>query len=493
MLRPALRGVLPALLAGALMASGQAPLGLWWLALPALWWLMAQISGGESLRTALWRGWMGGTGYFAAALFWIVEPFMVDAARQGWMAPFALVFLATGMALFWALAAGVGWGLGRGRSRPVALAVSFAAVELMRGYVLTGFPWALIGHVWIDTPVVQAAAYVGPVGLTLLTTLLAALPLVLRLPGAVVGAVVIGLLWLGGLARLGEPLPPRAAPIHVRLVQPNIPQHLKWAPALIGPQFRQQLEQTAMPADPPPDLTIWPETALVWLLEDAAEPLAMIAEASGGRPVALGVQRGDGGRYYNSLAVLDRTGQVTGLYDKHHLVPFGEYIPFGDIAARFGIHGLAAREGDGYSPGPGPAILDLGPLGKMLPLICYEAVFPQDLRGAPDRADWILQVTNDAWFGNLSGPYQHLAQARLRAVEQGLPLIRAANTGVSAIIDARGAIVSALPLNVEGTLDGSVPAALPPTPYARMGDLPMAGLILMAGAGLLLLRRRERD
>ena len=492
-LRHTLRRALPSLLAGALMALGQAPLGLWWLALPALCWLMAQISAGESLRVAVWRGWFGGAGYFAAALFWIVEPFMVDAARQGWMAPFALVFMAAGMALFWGLAAGVGWWLGRRWTRPVALALSFAAVELMRGYVLTGFPWALIGHIWIDTPVVQAAAYVGPVGLTLVTTLLAALPLVLRLPGAVAAAGLIGLLWAGGLARLAEPIPPRETPIRVRLVQPNIPQHLKWDPALIGPQFRQQLDQTALPADPSPDLTIWPETALVWLLEDAAEPLAMIAEAAGGRPVALGVQRGEGGRYYNSLAVLDRTGQATGLYDKHHLVPFGEYIPFGDIAARFGIHGLAAREGDGYTSGPGPAILDLGPLGKVLPLICYEAVFPQDLRGAPERADWILQVTNDAWFGNLSGPYQHLAQARLRAVEQGLPLIRAANTGVSAIIDARGAIVSALPLNVEGTLDGSVPAALPPTPYARMGDLPVASLILFAGAVLLLLRRRESD
>lgn len=488
-----LRGLLPAVLAGAIMALGQAPLGLWWLALPALCWLMAQIGGAESLRAATARGWAGGTGYFAASLFWIVEPFMVDAARQGWMAPFALLFMATGMALFWALAGGLGWWLGGRRTRPLALAASLAAVELLRGYVLTGFPWALIGHIWIDTPVVQWAAWVGPVGLTGMTTLLAALPLLLRFPGGVAVVAGVALLWGAGLWRLAEPLPAPATAIHLRLVQPNIPQHLKWDPALIGPQFRQQLEQTSLSGDPPPDLTIWPETALVWLLEDAAEPLAMITEAAGGRPVALGVQRGEGARYYNSLAVLDGAGRVSALYDKHHLVPFGEYIPFGDIAAHFGIHGLAAREGDGYTPGIGPAVLDLGPLGKVLPLICYEAVFPQDLRAAPERADWILQVTNDAWFGNLSGPYQHLAQARLRAVEQGLPLIRVANTGVSAIIDARGAIVSALPLNVEGTLDGTVPAALPPTPYARTGDLPVAGVLLLAGVALLTLRRREID
>lgn len=479
--------------AGALVAAGQAPLGLWWMALPALTWLFFCLARADGTGRGAWLGWAGGTAYFAASLFWIVEPFMVDAARQGWMAPFALVLMAGGMALFWALAAGVGVWLGQGRLRPLALAVTFAGTELLRSYILTGFPWALLGHVWTDTPVAQLAAFVGPVGLTLLTTLLAALPLCLGRRGVVTAVALLAALWGAGFWRLSEPVVARNPSITVRLIQPNIPQHLKWDPMLIPQQFRQQLDQTAATSGTPPDLIVWPETALVWLLEDADEPLAMIADAAGGRPVAIGVQRGENGRYFNSLAVINGAGQVTQLYDKHHLVPFGEYIPFGDLAARFGIHGLAAREGDGYTPGPGAATLDLGPLGRVLPLICYEAVFPQDLRAAPGRPDWILQVTNDAWFGSLAGPYQHLAQARLRAIEQGLPFVRAANTGVSAVIDAKGRIVSSLPLDTAGTLDAAIPAALPPTPYARTGDRPITGVIGLLGLGLFFMRRRKTD
>ncbi|MBD3766142.1 MAG: apolipoprotein N-acyltransferase, partial [Rhodobacterales bacterium] len=179
------------------------------------------------------------------------------------------------------------------------------------------------------------------------------------------------------------------------------------------------------------------------------------------------------------------------VYDKHHLVPFGEYMPAGDLAyGMFGIAAFAAQQGAGYSPGPGARVLDLGgALGRVLPLICYEAVFPQDLHAAPERADWILQVTNDAWFGRWSGPFQHLAQARLRAVEQGLPLIRVANTGVSAVIDARGRVLRALPLGEAGFLDAALPAALPAPPHARWGDGPL--VLLLAGLGLGLAVRRR--
>jgi apolipoprotein N-acyltransferase len=168
-------------------------------------------------------------------------------------------------------------------------------------------------------------------------------------------------------------------------------------------------------------------------------------------------------------------------------VPFGEYIPFGDLAYRlFGLAAFASQQGAGYSAGVGAAVLDLGPkLGHVLPLICYEAVFPQDLRAAPMRADWIVQITNDAWFGKLTGPWQHLAQARLRAIEQGLPLLRAANTGISAVIDARGRVVAALPLGVADYIDAALPPPLPPTVYARLGDLPLLVLLLALGAGLL--------
>jgi apolipoprotein N-acyltransferase len=210
--------------------------------------------------------------------------------------------------------------------------------------------------------------------------------------------------------------------------------------------------------------------------------------------VAFGIQRVDGNRGYNTLAVVDQTGRLTQLYDKHHLVPFGEYIPFGDIAYDlFGITAFAAQQGAGYSAGPGAAVLDLGPkLGRILPLICYEAVFPQDLRAAPIRADWILHITNDAWFGTLTGPWQHLAQARLRAIEQGLPLLRAANTGVSAVIDARGRVVAKIPLGRAAFIDAALPPPLPPTLYARHGDLPLVLLLLGTVLALVSLRPRRR-
>jgi apolipoprotein N-acyltransferase len=190
-------------------------------------------------------------------------------------------------------------------------------------------------------------------------------------------------------------------------------------------------------------------------------------------PVVVGIQRYDEARLYNSLALIEPGGGVGAVYDKHHLVPFGEYVPYGDLLARFGIYGLASSQGQGYSPGPGAQVIGLGALGRALPLICYEGVFPQDVRAAPQRPDFMLLITNDAWFGQVSGPYQHLAQARLRSAEQGLPMIRVANTGVSAMIDATGKVTASIPLGEAGWLDAALPPALPQTLYARLGDLPM--------------------
>jgi apolipoprotein N-acyltransferase len=264
----------------------------------------------------------------------------------------------------------------------------------------------------------------------------------------------------------------------VRLVQPNAPQHQKWDPAWAPIFFQRQIEASA--AAPRPDLIVWPEAAVPVLLEDAGPAFDAIAAAAGGVPVALGIQRRDRARIYNSLVVLDETGAVGDLYDKHHLVPFGEYFPLGDLAAGFGLYGFAAREGDGYSAGPGPALVDLPGLGRALPLICYEAVFARDVNRAPGRPDLLLQVTNDAWFGTRIGPYQHLAQARMRAVEQGLPMVRVANTGISAMIDPLGRITAMLPLGEAGHVDAALPAPLPPTLYARTGDLALFALLLVA-------------
>jgi apolipoprotein N-acyltransferase len=483
---------------GALAATGQAPLNLWGLSLAALALLTELLVRRATPKEMILTGWLGGAGYFAASLFWIYEPFQVEAAIYGWMAPFAVVLMAFGMALFWALAAALA---ARGHSRAaraIGFAIGLTATDLLRGYIFTGFPWALVGHIWIGTPVMQLAAFIGPIGLSALTMLLAVLPATVARSTyrAALGGIAVALAalaWTAGAAQFGPDPVPRDPEIRVRLVQPNARQELKWREDMWRLFLDRQLRASAPGAGPRPDLIVWPETAIPFLLDRAGPFLEQMATVSGGIPIAAGIQRNEGARYYNSLVVVGPGGSVLGIYDKWHLVPFGEYIPFGDTLSIFGIHAFAAREGYGYSSGSGAELLSLGKAGTVLPLICYEAVFPQDLNAASGRADWILQVTNDAWFGNLAGPYQHLAQARLRAVEQGLPLLRAANTGVSAVIDARGRVLQTLPLDTDGVIDAIVPPALPRTLYTRTGDLPATILLLLAILALTLRRPRERD
>ncbi|SEQ62060.1 apolipoprotein N-acyltransferase [Thalassovita taeanensis] len=491
--------LLLAVMFGAVAALGQAPFDLWPVALIGLAGLFGLFHTADTPRRAALIGWAGGTGYFALALVWIVEPFMVDAVRFGWMAPFALLFLATGLALFWgagfALARGIG---GRAGRQAAAWVGALALAELARSYVFTGFPWALIGHIWVPSAMLQWGAVLGPLGLTLIA--LAAAVTIWRLFGprprvALVSLVVLAAMFGAGAWRAATGPAPRGVPV-VRLVQPNAKQSQKWDPEVIPTIFRRQIEYTAAGAARP-DLIVWPETAVPVLLEYADTTLAVIAEAAAGVPMVLGIQREDGPRLYNSAIVLGKDGQVSGLYDKHHLVPFGEYMPLGDLAARFGVHGLAAAEGQGYSAGPGARLFDLGDLGLALPLICYEAVFAQDVSAAPKRPAFLLQITNDAWFGQFSGPYQHLAQARLRAVEQGLPMVRVANTGVSAMIDARGRVTASLPLGRAGWIDAPLPAPGAVTIYADTGDSPAAllslALLLFAFVQNAAIRARKPD
>ncbi|PTX46764.1 Apolipoprotein N-acyltransferase [Gemmobacter caeni] len=477
------RDLAPAFGLGVLAASGQAPLGAWYLAVPAFAGIVWQVTAGRPAA----RGWAAGTGYFAAALSWIVQPFFVEPETYGWMAPFALVLMAGGLALFWGAAAGLAARLVRTTARQaLAFALCLSGAEALRGVVFTGFPWAQPGHIWIDTPVAQLAALTGADGLTLLTLVLAALPVMARGRGTLAAALLLAMVWGGGVWQLAQPDP--AAPgLTFRLVQPAAEQSLKWDPAQAERLYRLQTGYTA--AEPRPDLVIWPETALPYLYTPGGDAALGVAEAARGVPVALGVQRVEGAAAYNSLAVLGPDGYQTAIYDKAHLVPFGEYLPFGDLAWRlFGISAFAARQGYGYAAGPGPRVLDLGPLGKAMPLICYEAVFPEEVNAAPERPGWLLQITNDAWFGTLTGPFQHAAQARLRAVEQGLPLVRVANTGVTQMVDARGRVTAELPFGRPGYLDAALPGALPPTPYSRYGMMPF--LLLLGGLALTLARRR---
>ncbi len=480
-----LRLVLAALL-GVAAACGLAPLGYWPITVLSLALIAPLFLSAETTRRAALLGWVFAAGYFAHALSWIIEPFLVDAQRHAWMAPFALIFLSGGLALFWALAFGITKRIG---GAPVLqgalLSVMLALVEFARGYILTGFPWAGIAQIWVNTPFAQILSLVGPYGLGALT-LFATVPL-----GAALfsdrtrtgTAVSIGL--TAGCAALALIYAANRPPVVpsgnvVRLIQPNAPQHQKWDPAYAPLFFARQLEFTV--AEPRPDLIVWPETSVPAWLGSAQPYLSAIGDAAQGTPVVLGIQRAEGQQIYNSMIYLNEEGQQVGLYDKHHLAPFGEYVPFGEVMARFGIYGMAATTGNGFSAGPGAALMDAGVLGKALPLICYEAVFTQDVLAAPGRADFLLQITNDAWFGTRSGPYQHLAQAQMRAIEQGLPMLRSANTGVSAMIDPLGRITESLALGQAGFIDAELPRPQAPTVYSRIGDSPvfLALLVLFA-------------
>lgn len=478
------RRALLALVLGALLALALQPFNLPvvnLVVLPALVALLAPQGG------RFWRGfglgWFVGLGYFAVALHWIVEPFLVDAARTGWLAPFGLVGMAGGMALFWGLAFGFAVRVARGTARDaLALAVIWGAVELARGYVFTGFPWAQLAQGLLDTPLAQWVAYIGAPGLGAMVMLGAGL-LAYR-TSFLAGLMMLLIMGSVGIMRDAGATPDEPG-VTLRLVQPNASQQEKWLPERIYDFYLRQIQLTS--AGAAPDLTIWPEAAVAYLPDEDAQLREEVAAAGRGSPVILGAQRRDARGVYNTLFAIDSGAGIAAAYDKVRLAPFGEYMPFNDFFSRFGISGLADVIGGGMQKGTETGPIALNGLPPFLPLICYEAIFPQAASTQP-RPAWLLQITNDAWFGTFSGPYQHLAQARLRAIEQGLPLARAANTGVSAMIDARGHIRARTNLGEVAALDVRLPGALPPTLYSRTGDWPVA-LVLSLLAAFFAIRR----
>ncbi len=487
---------------GVAIALGQVPFGLQVVALPALCGFLALLLRETTAARAFALALFAGAGHFALALNWIVQPFFVDPWTYGWMAPFAVVLLSFGLALFWGLAAAVAaWPARPGRWRLLALVTGLALADLARGHVFTGFPWALFGHIPLDTPAEQLGALVGGYGIGALLLALAALPLAWPRAGAAAAVLTIGAALVWGHQRQGLEAGPAPGGT-LRLVQPAIAQSLKWDPQVARQNFDGLLALTVSGEGslmPPPDLAIWPETAVPYLLVAGEGPAAAMGAAK--FPLAAGFQRVEPGsdRAWNSVALFGPGGSIEQPYDKIHLVPFGEYIPMGDLAYRFfGLRAFAAQQGAGYTAGAEARLMDFGPrLGLARPLICYEAIFPEEI-GTAERPGWLLQITNDAWFGSLTGPWQHFAQARLRAIEQGLPLVRVANTGVSAVVSATGQVVpdtagapAILGMGIRGVIDVSLPGALPPPLYARMGDLPLV-LLLLAGLFLAALVGRVR-
>lgn len=468
---------------GVLIALGHAPYDLWWLSIVVLA-VAFRFVPASALRTTLWHGWALGAGYFAMSLRWIISPFLVHVERDGWMAPFAMALMAGGFALFWMLAAGLSQRLWRNHT--LAFPLALLSVEVLRSLILTGFPWALLGHVLISTPLAQLAAFGGPHLLTLVAVMLSgalASLLLFRMTGAV---ALAALAWV--LATPPDRVMPSDAPL-VRLVQPNAPQEEKWDPVMSQVFLNRMLTYTS--AGAPPDLVVWPESAIPALLNNAQEALDQIADAARGAPVIVGVNRREAGLFYNSFITMGRGGLIDGFYDKQHLVPFGEYVPGGDLLHQIGIRGFGSSYGGGFTSGTGQRTLEVEGIGAVRPLICYEGIFAEEVGTADDRPRALVLITNDAWFGKDAGPLQHLAQARLRAIEQGLPMVRVANTGVSAMIDAQGRITASIGLNRQAYLDVRLPPAAAPTLYSRYGELPLQALLILAVCGLTLAVKRN--
>jgi apolipoprotein N-acyltransferase len=502
-LTPVLRHRLLALAAGIAAALAHPPFGLLpgLLGYALLLHLIDTAPGTRPLRSAFLRGWLAGLAYFAVGTWWIAEAFLVDAANQGWMAPFAVAAMAAGMALFWGAAALL-YRLIRppGVVRVLVFAGVFAALEWLRGHVLTGFPWNLPGETWrAGSAPSQAAAVVGAYGLTWITLAIVAAPAVWREGrkgrlAVLVAVLVAAGLYGGGALRLASPIAADPAAPIVRIVQPNIGQAAKWDAVSFQAIVHRYVELTAQPGARPVDIVIWPEGALPAAASDYLAPgtwtrQAILDALRPGQLLLIGGYRSEGPSerpiYYNSLVALRREGDelvVLGVYDKHRLVPFGEYLPMDALLTKLGVKSMA-HLGEGFATGPRPAPLRLSPSLTIQPLICYEALFPR-LAEPVAGVRALINVSNDAWFGVTSGPLQHLNLASYRAIEAGVPMARATPTGVSAMIDARGRVTPGkrLGLGQSGVIDAVLPPAAAPPPYAWLGDWPFLAMLLASAA-----------
>lgn len=440
-------------------------------------------------RAAFAIGWWFGFGHFLAGLYWISFSFLVDANTFAWMIPFALFGITGVLAVYTGLAVMIAH-LAAPQMLPRILIFSavWVGFEWIRGWAFTGFPWNLTGTSWAASePLMQVAAVAGVHGLSLLTVLVAAAPAILaanewslRFRWLMLGCAVglLGAAWLAGAVRLAGADNDVVDGVRLRLVQPNIAQKEKWLPQLRDRHLQTLYRLSRQPADDAsPTHVIWPETATPLFLSQNASVLAAVAAVvPPGGALITGAPRAQrtGNRFsgpWNSVHVIDAEARILATYDKSHLVPFGEYVPFRKY---IGFAKITAGRGD-FLPGPGPVQLAVPGLPSVSPLVCYEAIFPD--RTMPHssvlqaRPGWLLNLTNDAWFGASSGPYQHLATSRFRAVEQGIPLVRVANTGISAIVDGYGRVLAQTRLNEQTVIDVELPKSLKqPTLFAQFGD-----------------------
>jgi apolipoprotein N-acyltransferase len=442
-------------------------------------------------------GWWWGFGYFLAGLWWLGAAFLVEADEFAWALPLGVVGLPAALAIF----PGLGFMLARlmwtqGAERLFALAAGLSFAEWLRGHVLTGFPWNTFGMALGGNLVTaQLASLVGLYGLTVIAILIFSAPAVLgeksarqgarrRLPPPIAAAALAfaGICAFGAL-RLAATPPEPVAGVKLRIMQPNLAQDAKFRPENKARILSLYLTLSARGAESDrsglDEVTalIWPESAFPFILARDAGARAEIGAVLPQETVLVtGAARADDearrsgsgrARYFNAIQVIASGGHILDSYDKVHLVPFGEYVPFKTAFDRLGLRQFVHLPG-GFDAGSKRQLLVVPGLPAVAPLICYEAIFPGEVvpSEAP-RPGLLLNVTNDGWFGTTTGPYQHFAQARLRAIEEGLPLVRAANSGISAIVDPYGRVLAELPLGAEGVLDGGLPQTIAPPVFAR--------------------------
>ena len=509
-----------ALLAGMLSALAMAPFNAWpvlFLTFPVAVWLIDGAAAGRwrGLPAAALSGFWFGLGYFVPGLYWTGYAFFVDAQTFAWLTPFAVLGLPSYLALYTALgfaAARLLWTAGP--SRVLALAVCLTVSEFLRGHLLTGFPWNAFGYA-LSAPLAlaQVASLIGLWGMTFLAVAIFASPAVLidekasgRRPWIWPASALALLISMGvfGAIRLSMQPTRMVAGVKLRIMQPNLQQDVKFNYAAKTEVMQKYLTLSDRSSGPnstgvrDATVLIWPESAFPFFLTREADAMAQIADLlpKGTVLITGSVRAPDDARpgtrvtrAYNSIYVIDHDGSVLSVYDKLHLVPFGEFLPFQSWLERLGLSQLTKVQG-GFIAGTRRNLLPVPGAPQALPLICYEVVFPGIVAG--QRPGWIINLTNDGWFGISTGPYQHLQQARLRAIEEGLPVVRAANTGISAVIDPMGRLAAQLGLGLEGVLDAGLPAAIAPTIYARVGNVPAAILVMIAFA-FVIFRRVSRQ
>ena len=518
--------------AGALSVLSFAPFHAWpvmFITLTVLVWLLdgCYASPNRGWRVARFElvaavktGWAFGFGFFFAGLYWIGFAFLVEADAFAWLLPLAVVVLPAGMALFFALAAALAGLLWRpGLARILGLAIALGLTEWLRGQILTGFPWNALGYALTGgDAMMQWASLFGIYALSILAVLIFCAPAAVwavegmrtrtaleRFGFPLFIALILagGTLW--GYWRLQNHPIEFVDGVRLRLVQPNIPQKQKWKPGNRAAIFQRfmQLSRNGAADGKIEGVThlIWPESALPFLLEETPEALDAIdammpdttvfitgaargerEKAETGNSAGTTAKSSKSLRIFNSLFVMNGQARMLSYYDKTHLVPFGEYLPFQRILEATGFEQLTRLKG-GFAAGDGPRLTVAPNIPPFIALICYEIIFPNAIREAGTAPEWMLNLTNDAWFGDSIGPYQHFHQAKIRAVEQGLPLVRVANTGITAVTGPRGRFIAAIPRNSARILDTRLPRAAGKTVFViwGWGILPLFFLIIFAG------------